>query len=150
MIEQERVSYLCNVARVAGADGEISPEEGQAIERVREEIGASREEMAEALRAVGQEERETVPVGRFSDKIRNLEDMVLVSVCDGRFSGSEKPEILSFAKEVGVSQAQLNEILAEARKRLKPKRNNGSCPACGKPLPPNSKFCPPCGADLRA
>jgi len=144
------VSYLCNVARVAGADGEISAEEGRAIERVREEIGASREDLAEALRAVGQGAREAVLVDRFSERIRNLEDMVLVSVCDGRFSGSEKPEILSFAKQVGVSQAQLNEILEEARKRLNPDPGDGSCPACGKPLPPNSKFCPKCGADLRA
>lgn len=149
MIREERVSYLGNVAQVAGEDGEISEEEGRAIERVRKEIGASREELAEALRDVGQGEHETVPVGRFSDRVRNLEDLVLVSLCDGLFSGTEKPEVLSFARQVGVSQVQLNEILAEARKRLQPGTVGASCPACGRPLPPNSKFCPKCGEDLR-
>lgn len=150
MIQEERVTYLCNVVQVAGADGEISAGEGKTIERVRKEIGASREELAEALRAVGQGGLEIVPVGRFSERVRNLEDMVFVSLCDGHFSKSEKPEIVSFAKQIGLSQAQLNQIPAEARKRLKPIRGDGSCPACGNPLPPNSRFCPKCGVDLRS
>lgn len=150
MTREERVLYLSNVAQVAGADGKVSPREGEAIERVRKELGARKEELAEALRAVARGGHSIQAVGRFSDRVRNLEDMLLVAVCDGRFSGKEKPEVAAFAKEVGVSQAQLDRVLREAVQRVKAGASAAVCPSCSKPVPPESRFCPGCGADLRA
>ncbi len=149
MTRKERIVYLGNVAHVAGADSEVSPKEGEAIEQVRKEMGIPEEDLARALQAVGQGRHSVAPVGRFSDRIRNLEDMVFVAVCDNRFSGDEKPEIVGFAKQVGVSQAQLNEILKEARQRSAPGASGGVCSSCGKTFPAGSKFCPGCGRDLR-
>ena len=150
MTREERIIYLGNVVHVAGADGEVSPREGEAIERVREDLGAPADDLAEALQSVARGDHGIAPVGRFSDRVRNLEDMVFVAVCDGRFSGAEKPEVVSFAKEVGVSQAQVNRILKEAKDRLSPDAPSGAtCPACGKSIPAESLFCPACGRDLR-
>jgi uncharacterized tellurite resistance protein B-like protein len=150
MTKEERITYLGNVVHVAGADGEVSPLEGEAIEQVREELGASADDLAEALRAVAAGAHDVMPVGRFSDRVRNLEDMIFVAVCDGRFSGEEKPEVVSFAKEVGVSQTQLNGILKEARERMSPAAASETrCPGCGQTIPPESRFCPACGRDLR-
>jgi len=150
MTEEERIVYLSNLVHVAGADEAVSRREGEVIERVREEMGAGREEMARALQAVTQGEHTVRPVGRFSEKVRNLEDMILVAVCDDRFTGEEKPEVVAFAKDVGVTQAQLNVILAEARERSHCQEEVGVCPSCGKEIPPGSRFCPGCGADLRS
>ena len=150
MTREELITYLGNVIQVAGADGEVSPREGEAIERVREELGVPPDDLAQALQAVARGEHSVTPVGRFSDRIRNLEDMIFVAVCDGRFSGEEKPEVVSFAREVGVSQAQLNGILKEARERVSPEASSDAlCPGCGKAIPPESRFCPHCGRDLR-
>jgi uncharacterized tellurite resistance protein B-like protein len=150
MTREERITYLGNVVQVAGADGEVSPREGEAIERVRKELDASADDLAEALQSVARGTHSIAPVGRFSDRIRNLEDMIFVAVCDGRFSGEEKPEVVSFAREVGVSQTQLNAILKEARERVSPEASSDSlCPGCGKAIPPESRFCPHCGRDLR-
>ena len=150
MTKEERIIYLGNVVHVAGADGEVSPREGEAIERVREELGVPADDLAEALRSVARGSHGIAPVGRFSDRVRNLEDMIYVAVCDGRFSDAEKPEIISFAKEVGVSQTQVNLILKEAKGRLSPDASTGTtCPGCAQSIPSESRFCPACGRDLR-
>ncbi len=149
MTRDERIVYLANVARVAGADGKVSPREGEAIERVRVELGARRDDLAEALHAVAHGRHSISPVGRLSEQIRNLEDMVFVAVCDGRLSGEEKPEVLGFAGQVEISQDQLNRILQEAKRRVSSGVPESSCPSCGKSIPSKSRFCPACGVDLR-
>lgn len=149
MTREERVVYLGNVVHVAGVDGEVSPREGEAIEQVRRELGAQEDELAAALRAVARGEHNLAVVGRLSERIRNLEDMLFVAVCDRRFSGEERPEVMGFAREVGVSQAQLNTVVKEAKERLSSGVSTGNCPSCGKPVPSESKFCPGCGRDLR-
>ena len=96
MTKEEMVLYLANIVLVSSVDGVFNPEEAKAIETIRREIGASENGLKKALSIVGQGEHQITPVGRISDKVRNLEDMVFVSLSDGEFSKSEKPEVLSF------------------------------------------------------
>jgi len=145
MDSKEAVIYLANVVLISAADAKLSQEEGEAIEAVRREIGASEEQLKEALETVAQGRHRATPVGRFSDRVRNLEDMVFVSLTDGEMSDAEKPELLSFAKQVKVSQTQITEILAQAKARSKTLAKEPVCASCEREIPSNSKFCPFCG-----
>ena len=80
MTREEMVLYLANVISIAGVDKEISSNEGEAIESVRQEIGASEMDFKKALNAVAGGDHRITPVGRFSDKIRNLEDMFFTAI----------------------------------------------------------------------
>ena len=148
MNSEDRVLYLANVILISAADGVLSDEEGEAVEKIRQETGAGEEQLKKALEAVAQGRHALKPVGRFSERVRNLEDMVFVSLADGEMSKAEKPELLSFAKQIKVTQAQISDILAQAKERCKTSEKGPSCPSCKKEIPPDSKFCPFCGEGM--
>ena len=148
MTNEEKVIYLANVVLISAVDGEVTPIEAKAIDSIRNEIGATEPHLHKALTAVSQGDHKITPIGRFSDKIRNLEDMIWVSLTDGQFHKSEKPEVLSFAKSVKISQDQLTEILTESKLRIKSQDSSLKCTSCNNEIPPESKFCPICGAKV--
>lgn len=145
MTNEEKLLYLSNVVFVAGTDHVISEAEAKAIEIVRQQIGASKSDLKQALHAVSHGKQQLTPFGRFSAKVRNLEDIILVAISDGEISKSEKPEILSFAKTIKISRDQITEILSEAKLRMKSQKTTLTCTSCGKEIPPDSIFCPECG-----
>jgi len=149
MNKEDMVPYLANVAFVSVADGAFSPNEAKAIDSIRKEIGAGEQELTEALNIVARGGHKISSVGRFSDKVRNLEDMIFVSLADGNLDKKEKPEILSFAKAIGISQTQLTQLLSEAKLRAKSQSGQIICPSCSKEIPPESKFCPFCGGKTK-
>lgn len=148
MNKEDMVPYLANVALISASDGKLDPREAKAIESIRNEIGAGEQELHDALNVVSQGGHKISPVGRFSDKVRNLEDMIFVSLSDGNLDKKQKPEILSFAKAVKISQTQLTELLSWAKLRVKPQGGPVKCPSCSKEIPPESKFCPFCGGKI--
>jgi Zn finger protein HypA/HybF involved in hydrogenase expression len=148
MNKEDMVPYLANAALISASDGKLDPREAKAIESIRKEIGAGERELNEALNLVARCGHKIRPVGRFSDKVRNLEDMIFVSLADGNLDKIQKPEILSFAKAIKISQTQLTQLLSEAKSRLKPQRGPLKCPSCRKEIPLESKFCPFCGGRI--
>lgn len=148
MTDEDKIKYIANVAWISAVDGKVSPLEAKAIEDIRQEIGATESDLHKALTAVAQGSYQLSPVGRFSDNVRNLEDMIFVSLADGDFAKSEKAEVLSFAKSIKVTQDQLSEIVSASKQRLKTQKTTMLCDACGQEIPSNSKFCPKCGVKL--
>ena len=148
MTNEERIKYIANVALISAVDGKVSPLEAKAIESIRQEIGATESDLHKALTTIAQANYQLSPVGRFSDKVRNLEDMIFASLADGDFAKSEKSEVLSFAKSIKVTQDQLTEILSAANLRVKLQTTTMQCDACGQEISSNSKFCPKCGVKL--
>ena len=146
MIKEDKVLYLANVASISTVDGEVSPLEAQAIECVREEIGASEEDLRKALTSVAHGDHQITPVGRFSDRVRNLEDMIFVSLSDGELSKPEKPEVISFAKSIMITQDMITKILSESKIRLASQKAFMICTSCNNEISTGSKFCPQCGA----
>jgi uncharacterized tellurite resistance protein B-like protein len=146
MANKDLVTYLANIVLVSRVDGEAHALENEAMEDICRRIGARQDELNSAIEVVETSNHKPTPVGRFSDKVRNLEDMIYISVSDEKLPASQKKVILSFAKEIKVSQAQINEILYESKKRIKLQRGEVSCSSCGKEIPPTSKFCPYCGS----
>lgn len=145
MTKEDMVLYLANAALISSVDRKLSPLEAKAIESIRQEIGATKSDLHKALTAVAQGRHKITPVGRFSDRVRNLEDMIFVSLSDRELSESEKPEVLSFAKSIKITQDQLTGILSESKLRIKLERALIRCASCGKEIPSESRFCPQCG-----
>lgn len=145
MTEDQMVIYLANVAWVAAIDGAFNPAEAKTIVSICQEIGATEALLQKALNVVSAGSYKLFPVGRFSDKVRNLEDMILVSLKDGTFVESEKSEVLSFAHSIRIDRSKFDEIISESKIRVLLQKHPGTCDACGKKNPPDSKFCPYCG-----
>jgi uncharacterized tellurite resistance protein B-like protein len=146
MAKKDLVTYLANIVLVSRVDREVHPLEKEAMENICRGIGARQGELNSAIEIVEAGNHKPTPVGRFSDKVRNLEDMIYISISDEQLPASQKKVILSFAKEIKVSKAQINEILSESKRRIKLQRGEMNCSSCGKEIPPGSKFCPYCGS----
>ncbi len=149
MTNEEIVQYIANIASIAAADGKLGPLEAKAFEIIRQEIGATEYDIHQALTAIAQDNYQLSPVGRFSDRVRNIEDMIFISFVDGDFAKSEKSEVLSFAKSIKVTQDQLTQILSESKRRVKLQNDSIKCDSCEKEIPSNSKFCPKCGTKVQ-
>ena len=148
MNSEEKMAYLANVILISSADGNLSPEEAEGIEECRMQIGAEKIDLQQALESVVQGKHNITPVGRYSEKVKNLEDMVYIAILDGVLSESEKPEILSFAKAIKMTQDQVTEIFSEVKQRIQAKKAVNQCTGCQKDIPAISKFCPYCGAKV--
>jgi hypothetical protein len=146
--DDQRVAYLANLLAVARADGSISPNETQAIEDAQKRIGAKKSLLKKAETVVEASEYLPEPVGTFSTKIANLEDMVLVSLVDGVLDQTEKPVVLEFARKVGITNDQLKLILAQAKASVASSRATRTCPGCSASVARATKFCPECGGSL--
>jgi len=148
MDTNEKVDYLANVVLMSTAEGSLGAEEAGRIEAIRDQIGATPQEMQHALERVSSGEHRLTPVKRFSDRIRNLEDMLLVSLADGDFAASEKEEALAFAKMIRVSQDQLVRMLKEMKEIHQAASGPLVCRSCNKEIPGDAKFCPLCGTKI--
>lgn len=141
--------YLANVLCVIQADGELSPSEERAFAEVCAESNAKKRQVKQAEKLVSESDFKPVPIGRYSEQIRNVEDMVLVAMADGDVSGPEKKRIASFALAVGVTKEQVNRILSECRSSVQARFEERACAQCGEKCGAEARFCPKCGAPLR-
>jgi Zn finger protein HypA/HybF involved in hydrogenase expression len=148
MTEDQMVIYLANIACVAAIDGDFNPPEAKTIVSICHEIGATEAVLQKALTIISRGDYRLFPVGRFSHKIRNLEDMIFVSLKDGALSESEKSEVLSFAESIKIDQDKFDEMVSESKVRVLLQKTAATCVACDKKVPPDSKFCPHCGVKM--
>ena len=103
---------------------------------------------AEALKLVAEGGHSMTPVGRFSDKIRNLEDMLLVALIDGDLTPTEKKEMLAFVKKINLTKDQVKSILAETKLKISLRQTSSNCIQCGTSLAPECNFCTCCGQKI--
>lgn len=148
LTEDQKLTYLANLFAVSRADGSVSPSESLAIEAAATRIGAKKSALNKAEAAVSTGSFDPAPVGLFSAQIANLEDMLLVALADGLLDHTEKPVIISFAQRIGVSNDQLNRILAGVKAFLKSATETRACLMCSEEVPKAAKFCPKCGVAL--
>jgi uncharacterized tellurite resistance protein B-like protein len=147
---KDLISYLANLITIATADELISKEEESAIERVYKEINAKETNLKEAKMITKKGDYQVTPVGRYSERIRNLEDMIFVALSDSDLSDSEKNVILTFAKAIGAKQEQINTILSESITRFRNYNATIVCPGCDHEIPSDWKFCAECGTSIQA
>lgn len=146
---EQKVLYLANVIAMARADGQLSPVEEAAIEVVQKSIGARKTELNKAFSQAEKEQFQPTPVGFWSNKIKNLEDIIYVSMIDGVVDNLEKKLLLSFAKQIQISQDQLNLIISDVKNEIATTAVDISCPNCKAKISKSVKFCPECGVETQ-
>ena len=117
MKKEEIVKYLANIYAVMASDGDVERVEERLFENISREIRAGYFERKHAMEMV---DKESLPIqldARWSDKIRNLEDMMLAAYCNGLLDPLEKKLIVDYAKHLDIGQKQLNAIREEAKRR---------------------------------
>ena len=134
MLQDEVIQYLANIMKVVQADKILEPREEVVYATICKEIGAKKKEINEAEKLANNDDFSPAPIGRFSNKIRNVEDMILVSLADGK---------------IGATQEQINTILFEAKQKTKKDDPCSICAGCKKEMPSISKFCPECGISVQ-
>ncbi len=148
LTDDQKIAYLANLVAVSRADGGISPNETQAIETAMKGISGKKAILKKAELLAQSEGFIPTAVGSFSVRIANLEDMILVSLADGVFDQAEKPVVLAFAKQVGITNDQLQLVLGEVRASLSSVKYRRACPSCSAFVSSDAKFCPECGGSL--
>ena len=146
--DDEKSIYLANLVAVSRADGSISPNEIQAIEASQKAIGARKTALKKAEKLAESEGFIPTAVGPFSARIANLEDMMLVSLIDGALDQAEKSAVLVFAKKIGITNDQLQQVLSEVKAFLASSSATRACPKCSAKVQRDAKFCPECGHKL--
>lgn len=146
LVGEELVMYLANLVSVARIDGSVSPKKSEAVARIQKRMGAKKTELNKAMKLAERDDYKIEPIGHFTDKVQNLEDLLYVSVVDGEIHAQEKTIIVNFAKDIGVTQDQLNLIMGDINRLLASGTARSSCRACGAEAPVITRFCAECGA----
>lgn len=148
MKESDISLYLANIMVVARADGILSPKEDFALGEITASLKAKKKDISSAEKLASKPNYQPTPVGCYSDQIRNIEDMVFLSLSDGKLQDSEKKIIVTFAKQIGVVQEQISRILSEAKLRIQTQDSKVKCPKCNCEISSSAKFCPQCGTTI--
>ena len=142
------VTYLANIIKISQLDGKLDPGEQKAIGEICQRLQADENQLQEAMKKVAEGIHTMAPVGRLSDKIRNLEDMLFVALVDGDLTASEKKEMLAYVKQITISQDQIKIVLNETKTKIELQKIKQECSQCKSPLSPNAQFCTECGAKV--
>ena len=118
MKREETVGYLANIYAVVAVDGDIDRVEERVFESIAREIGAGYFERKKAIDRTKEDELPARLDLRWSDQIRNLEDMLFVAYCDGTLEPAEKQSIVNYANFLSISQQQLSVIREDAKRRF--------------------------------
>lgn len=119
MNQQEQIQYLANIYFLAGADNNFSVIEDVALIKIAESIGGGYLETRKAL-DVSMEAGFKIKLPQLKDdRLRNLEDIMLVAFVDNKLVETERDIIMSFAKKIGISSKELVEIKNKAMERSK-------------------------------
>lgn len=146
MNDRELQQYLANIIAVVRTDNVLSPKEERALADIKAELKVKKSDANKAEKLAYEPGFKPKVVGRYSEKIRNIEDMLYVAMSDATLDPSEKSLILDVAKDAGLQQPQVNVIIHEAKSRVR--SMSAVCPSCGSEVPGGSKFCPECGTSF--
>ncbi len=142
------IIYLANIIKISQMDGTMHPKEQEALGKVFERLNVDQNAMEEAVKEAARGKYIIMPVGRFSDKVRNLEDMLYVALVDGELSATEKDEMLAFVKKIGLSNEQVKTVLTETKIKIDLQMVALECSQCGTTLNAGAKFCTACGTKV--
>ena len=117
MTTEEQIQYLANIYHLARADGRVEVREDRVVEGMAAGIGAGYLETRNALDMSFEKDFRIVFPGRLSDRMRNLEDMLCLAYSYKGLGDLEKRVIVDFARQIGVTQEQVDVIRTEAKAR---------------------------------
>lgn len=138
------VFYLANIIKMSQTDGKMNSKAQMALKEVCKRFQVDKKTLKAAAGAVSGGGHVLMPVGRFSDKVHNLEDMLFVALVDGEFSDAERTEIQGFVEKIHVTEEQVQTILTETKIKIDLQMVARECSKCGTNLAPGIKICPVC------
>jgi uncharacterized tellurite resistance protein B-like protein len=118
MTQNEQIQYLANIYYLARADEQFEVEEDYLLQEIAKDIGAGYLETRKALDMSMADGFKIKFPARLSDRIKNLEDMLLVAYYDKKLHEMEKKIILTYAKHLDITKEQFETIREETKKRL--------------------------------
>ncbi len=142
------VYYLANIIKMAQTEGKMNAMSQGSLKEVCKKLQVDKKILKEAAGMVARGGYVLMPVGRFSDKVMNLEDMLYVALVDGEFSEDEREEIQGFVDKIQVTEQQVQIILTETKMKLDIQMAVSECGQCGTTLPPGARSCPTCNTPL--
>ena len=117
MKNEEAIRYLANIYQVLASDNEVERDEERLFEAISREIHAGYSERRQAMELAASQPIQTQVSARWSERIRNLEDMIFAAYRNGVLDPSEKKPIVEYAMSLGIDQPHLNLIKNEAKQR---------------------------------
>jgi uncharacterized tellurite resistance protein B-like protein len=118
MTQNEQIQYLANIYYLARADAQFEVEEDYLLQDIAKGIGAGYLETRKALDMSMASDFKIKFPARLSERIRNLEDMLLVAYYNKKLHEMEKKIILTYAKHLDITKEQFETIQQEVKKRL--------------------------------
>ena len=113
----ETVTYLANIYYLLIADGGVDRLEERAFDEIRRDIRAGYFDTTKAKEMAQKEGFQVQLVGRWSERVANLEDMLFAAYCNGVLERTEKRALQQYASQLGIDQAQFDVIKQETKCR---------------------------------
>ena len=120
LTDAELEKYYANIFAVAAADGQRTAGEDTILETVRKALKIKKSILVSAENAVQNGSHQLTPVGTFANQVDNLEQMVAVALADGELNGTEATLVATFARAIGLTQEQMDSIVAGVKQKLTP------------------------------
>ena len=117
MNKEEKVQYLANIYYVLLADGQVDRVEERVFEEISRDIGAGYFERKDAVERARKPGYQVRPSGRWSQQIRNLEDMLFAAYCNDVMEQAEKEVVRQYAAQLGIDKKQFGLVIQEAKQR---------------------------------
>ncbi len=125
MTKEEKIQYLANLYYLIKIDGKVEDVEDRFLTKAAGEIGAGPYYITHAKNMALEKGFSIQYPKRYSDRIKNVEDMLLLAYSDKRLHKLEKKIIQEYIKEVSISKDQLKVIQKEAKERWR--EYSGTC-----------------------
>ncbi|MFV2065417.1 MAG: hypothetical protein ACC645_00445 [Pirellulales bacterium] len=118
MNRDNKIKYLANIYHLLESDGGVDRVEDKVFEEIAREIEAGYFEKKEAKNLAKTADFQLQRLDRWSDRIRNLEDILFSAYCNGVVDPAEKKLILGCADQLDISQQQFDVVKKETRRRF--------------------------------
>ncbi|MCP4710738.1 MAG: hypothetical protein GY869_19100 [Planctomycetes bacterium] len=119
MENEEKIQFLANVYYLAMVDGQVERLEERLFDYIAKGIQAGYFETLKAMDLAKTADFEVKYPMRLSDRIKCVEDLLLIAYADDKLVEVEKKIVLDYANHVGIHKDQFVTIKDETVKRLK-------------------------------
>ena len=117
MTKEEKIQYLANLYYLLKIDGKVEDIEDRFLTKAANEIGTGPYYISHAKTLALKDGFSLQYPKRYSDRITNIEDLLLLAYSDNRLHKLEKEIIQEYIKEESISKDTLKMITQEPKKR---------------------------------